>query len=221
MAGAIGAGLQEAAGDAIDAITSDPQRRVQLSGLIAATTVMLVGGDAGAVSTANTTGQDARTYNRDLHRALTGMDGASAGAYAEAAQIKQALNEYMKENFGVTLFAEVSGTVANGVGTEAGTGIFIDTNGTTGKYYRNGVVIGQINELGISVGISLNNAKNFNGTSYDLKGNTAIIGGSVSFNEKTGQLSGGAIGLGYGEGFGGSVAVTCSKVTGTQQYACR
>ncbi len=67
VAGAIGAGLQEAAGGLVDRLSSSPERRVQLSGLIAATATLLTGGDAGAVNAANSVAQDARTYNRELH----------------------------------------------------------------------------------------------------------------------------------------------------------
>jgi hypothetical protein len=67
VAGAIGAGVQEAAGGAIGKLSDDIEQRIMLAGLSAAVATMVVGGDASAVNTANGIAQDAATYNRQLH----------------------------------------------------------------------------------------------------------------------------------------------------------
>lgn len=67
VAGAIGAGLQEAAGGALKELSTRPERQAQLAGLSAAVATLLVGGDSNAVNTANAIAQDAATYNRNLH----------------------------------------------------------------------------------------------------------------------------------------------------------
>ncbi|MBC7905170.1 MAG: DUF637 domain-containing protein, partial [Rhodospirillaceae bacterium] len=95
VGGAIGAGLQELGADKL--LSDKIETQVQLAGLIAATATLLVGGDADAVSTANSIAQDARTYNRQLHvkelqairdkaKALADANGDGVLSAGEAAQ---------------------------------------------------------------------------------------------------------------------------------------
>lgn len=98
VGGAIGAGLQELGVDKLLANTNaTDERKAQLAGLIAATATLLVGGDAGAVSAANSIAVDARTYNRQLHvkelsairdkaKALADANGDGVLSASEAAQ---------------------------------------------------------------------------------------------------------------------------------------
>ena len=91
LAGAVGAGLQELVGGAL---SDDPRRNTELSGLVGAVAVALAGGDAEAIYTADRVGQMAATFNRQLHsrerRAvkakvaeLAGTDGQSAEEWKE------------------------------------------------------------------------------------------------------------------------------------------
>jgi len=90
MAGAIGAGLQELAGDVFKDLAGDKkvELRVKLAGLAGALATALAGGDASAVNTASTIAEAAATYNRQLHTVeikklkeeaakLAGVDGRS------------------------------------------------------------------------------------------------------------------------------------------------
>ncbi|MCW8915457.1 MAG: DUF637 domain-containing protein, partial [Magnetovibrio sp.] len=69
MAGAMAAGMQEFAGDALKKINSDPTKQTQLAGLLGALAVTISGGDASAVSTAAAIGKTANAFNRQLHTA--------------------------------------------------------------------------------------------------------------------------------------------------------
>ena len=65
--GAIGAGLQELGSPIIDDLSSDPQMRAELAGMIGSAVVMIGGGDAQAIQFAYQAGKTARTMNRELH----------------------------------------------------------------------------------------------------------------------------------------------------------
>jgi len=69
MAGAIGAGLQEVAGDLLKDLAgaNNVELQVKLAGLAGALATALAGGDASAVNAASTIAESAATYNRQLH----------------------------------------------------------------------------------------------------------------------------------------------------------
>ena len=96
VAGAVGAGLQEALSGPLNQI-DDIELKVKIAGLSGALAIALTGGDASAVNVANMTGQNAATYNRQLHtdelraieekaKELAGTDGKSADEWHKLLQ---------------------------------------------------------------------------------------------------------------------------------------